>query len=91
MDCEIKPLEIKPLEIKPLEIIKRGKGRPAKYETREDRRCATYLINKKYKSKPYHCDVCNKDIALNSKYYHNQTNKKHLKAIENFKTIENLD
>ena len=50
MDCEIKPLEIKPLEIKPLEIIKRGKGRPAKYETREDRRCATYLINKKYKS-----------------------------------------
>ena len=72
-----------------MDIIKRG--RPTKYKNEEERKYGKFLSCKKYKSKLYHCYVCNKDIVLNSKYYHNQTNKKHLKAIENFKTIENLD
>lgn len=72
-----------------MDIIKRG--RPTKYKNEEERKYGKFLSCKKYKSKLYHCYVCNKDIVLNSRDYHNDVNKKHLKAIENFKTIENLD
>ena len=60
------------------EDVKRGRGRPKKYSTEEERKDAIKQQKSKYMlNKEWYCDVCNtgRNYTLAGKHSHLNTNK----------------
>ena len=65
------------------QTVKRGKGRPRKYETKEKAKEAFRIYKNNYMvNKEWYCEVCNngKNYTLAGKTLHNRT-KKHQRNI----------